>query len=340
MALSRWLIEPRRRAVAHGARLTYTAPTRSHESLMSHTLAYALVLTAPPGASAIGATEIMTARGALAGETVLDEAMLSEGEAWEALLARPEDADHAALQARVAEALSGRPIDVNLVAADLATRRKRLLVADMDSTIIGQECIDEMGAVLGIKARIATITERAMRGELDFEGALRERLALLAGLSEGDLQGIFDTRITINPGARTLVATMRAAGAFTALVSGGFTFFTSRVAEAVGFDADRANVLETAAGRLTGRVAEPILGREAKLASLLSLAGARDLDPVLTLAVGDGANDLAMIRAAGLGVAFRAKPVVAAEAHASIVHGDLTALLYLQGYRRDELVEA
>ena len=306
---------------------------------MSQTLAYALVLTGAPSAGTIGATEIMAARGALAGETVIDEQDLGQGEAWEALLARPEDGDHAALVARVADALGDRPIDVNLVAADLATRRKKLLVADMDSTIIGQECIDEMGDVLGIKSRIAAITERAMRGELDFEGALRERMKLLAGLSESDLQGIFDSRITLNTGARTLVATMRANGAFTALVSGGFTFFTSRVARAVGFDIDRANILETENGRLTGCVREPILGREAKLASLLSLARERDLHPVLTLAVGDGANDLAMIEAAGLGVAFRAKPVVAAEADAAIVHGDLTSLLYLQGYRKSEFAE-
>ena len=306
---------------------------------MSDTLAYALVLTAQPGGGVIGATEIMSARSALAGETVLDETTLAEGEAWEALLARQQDADHAALRTRVAEAVGPRPIDINVVPADLATRKKKLLVADMDSTIIGQECIDEMGDVLGIKARIAAITERAMRGELDFEGALRERMALLAGLSEGDLQGIFETRISINPGARTLIATMRANGAFTALVSGGFTFFTSRVAKAVGFDVDRANILETDGGRLNGRVREPILGREAKLASLLGFAEERGIDPVLSLAVGDGANDLAMIEAAGLGVAFRAKPVVAAQADAGITHGDLTALLYLQGFRKSEFVD-
>jgi len=306
---------------------------------MSQTLAYALVLTAPPGSGLLGQTEIMAVRGELAGEAVLDEGWLAEGEAWEALLARPDDLGSHDLMSRVAAVLGTRPIDANLVHADLATRRKRLLIADMDSTIIGQECIDEMGDVLGIKARIAAITERAMRGELDFEGALRERMSLLAGLGEADLQHIFDTRITLTPGARTLVATMRANGAFAALVSGGFTFFTSRVAKAVGFDIDRANQLEMADGCLTGRVAEPILGREAKLFALQAFARERGIDAPLTLAVGDGANDLAMIRAAGLGVAFRAKPVVAAEAHASIVHGDLTGLLYLQGYRKREFVE-
>lgn len=307
---------------------------------MSESLAFALVLTAAPDAGIIGDTEIMSVRASLAGETVLDERWLGHGEAWEALLARAEDADAAPLIEQVREALGGRPIDVNLVTGELATRRKRLLIADMDSTIIGQECIDEMGAMLGIKERIAAITERAMRGELDFEGALRERMALLAGLAKSDLQGIFDERITLTPGARTLVQTMRANGAFTALVSGGFTFFTSRVAAAVGFDFNRANSLEVVSGRLTGRVAEPILGREAKLAALRELAAERNLHPVLTLAVGDGANDLAMIGAAGLGVAFRAKPVVAAEADAGITYGDLTALLYLQGYRRDEFVSA
>jgi phosphoserine phosphatase len=307
---------------------------------MSENLAFALVLTAAPGAGLIGDTEVMSARGALAGETVLDEGWLGPGDAWEALLARPEDADSSVLVARVREALGGRAIDINLVGADLATRRKRLLIADMDSTIIGQECIDEMGDMLGIKARIAAITERAMRGELGFEGALRERMALLAGLSEDDLQRVFDERITLTPGARTMVQTMRANGAFTALVSGGFTYFTGRVAAAVGFDFNRANSLEIAKGQLTGRVAEPILGREAKLSALRELAANRDIDLALTLAVGDGANDLAMIGAAGLGVAFRAKPVVAAEADAGITHGDLTALLYLQGYRRHEFVEA
>jgi phosphoserine phosphatase len=227
--------------------------------------------------------------------------------------------------------------DANVVPAE--GRRKRLLIADMDSTIIQQECIDEMADMLGLKPRIAAITERAMRGELPFEAALTERLALLAGLAEVDLQRVFDERITLMPGARTLIATMRAAGALTALVSGGFSFFTSRVAATVGFDVNRANTLEVVDGRLTGRVAGPILGREAKLAALEHYRGERGLAAAATLAVGDGANDLAMIKAAGLGVAYRAKPVVAEEAHAGITHGDLTALLYLQGYARSEFVD-
>ena len=217
-----------------------------------------------------------------------------------------------------------------------AGRRKALLVADMDSTIIQQECIDEMADMLGLKPRIAAVTERAMRGELPFEAALRERLGLLAGLEVSALQRVFDERVTLMPGARTLVATMRANGAFTALVSGGFSFFTSRVAAAVGFDVNHANELEIVEGRLTGGVVGPILGREAKLEALLHYRDARVLAEAAMMAVGDGANDLAMIGAAGLGVAYRAKPVVAAEAGCGITHGDLTALLYLQGYRKAE----
>lgn len=241
-----------------------------------------------------------------------------------------------AVRERVAARLDTVPIDVCVVPA--AGRRKALLIADMDSTIIQQECIDEMADMLGLKPRIAAITERAMRGELPFEAALRERLGLLAGLEVSALQRVFDERVTLMPGAQTLIATMRAGGAFTALVSGGFSFFTSRVAAAVGFDVNRANELEIVEGRLTGGVVGPILGREAKLDALIHYRDARGLAADATLAVGDGANDLAMIGAAGLGVAYRAKPVVAAEADAGITHGDLTALLYLQGYRKTEFV--
>lgn len=244
----------------------------------------------------------------------------------------------AARDIRDAAAERWREAPVDICAVPVAGRRKGLLIADMDSTIIQQECIDEMADMLGLKPRIAAITERAMRGELPFEAALTERLALLAGLAESDLQRVFDERITLMPGARTLIATMRAAGALTALVSGGFSFFTSRVAATVGFDVNRANTLEVVDGRLTGRVVGPILGREAKLAALEHYRVERGLAAAATMAVGDGANDLAMIKAAGLGVAYRAKPVVAAEAHAGITHGDLTALLYLQGYARSEFV--
>jgi phosphoserine phosphatase len=259
---------------------------------------------------------------------------LSQGEACELSLEANDAAAARAKRERIAARLEGAPIDVCVLPA--AGRRKGLLIADMDSTIIQQECIDEMADMLGLKARIAAITERAMRGELPFEAALRERLGLLAGLEVRALQHVFDERITLMPGARTLVATMRANGAFTALVSGGFSFFTSRVAAAVGFDVNRANELEIVEGRLTGGVLGPVLGREAKLEALSHYRGARSLPEAATMAVGDGANDLAMIEAAGLGVAYRAKPVVAAEADVGITHGDLTALLYLQGYRKAE----
>jgi phosphoserine phosphatase len=229
-------------------------------------------------------------------------------------------------------------MDVNIVPGDIGTRRKKLLVADMDSTIINQECIDEIADVAGIKPKIAEITERAMRGELKFEDALNERLSLLAGLTEKQLAEVYDTRITLMPGATTLVATMRKFGAYAALVSGGFTFFTSKVRAKVGFDVDHSNTLGLKDGRMTGKVDGPILGREAKLAFLQQYTKERSLADIQTMAIGDGANDLAMIKAAGLGVAYRAKPIVAAEAQASITHGDLTALLYLQGYRKEEFV--
>jgi phosphoserine phosphatase len=239
---------------------------------------------------------------------------------------------------RVRDALAGRPIDV--VVQNAAGRRKRLFVADMDSTMIGQECIDELADLVGQKARVAAITERAMRGELAFAPALRERVALLAGLPASVIDEVIANRITLTPGGKTLVATMRAIGAYTCLVSGGFTAFADKIAAAIGFDEASANgLLIDPAGRLSGTVAEPILGREAKLATLMALRGRLGLAAEETLAVGDGANDLDMIKAAGLGVAFHAKPAVAAGAAARIDHGDLTALLFAQGYRREEFVE-
>ncbi len=217
-----------------------------------------------------------------------------------------------------------------------AGRRKRLLVADMDSTIIGCECLDELADFAGVKAEVSAITERAMRGEIGFEGALRERVAMLKGLPLTALQTCYDDRVRLNPGARALVATMTAHGARCVLVSGGFEFFTRRVAAAAGFHADRANRLIEADAALTGAVGEPILGREAKLAALKEEAGGLKIDLAAALAIGDGANDLAMLGAAGLGVAYRAKPLVAAEAHARIDHTDLTSLLYFQGYRAEQ----
>jgi phosphoserine phosphatase len=205
----------------------------------------------------------------------------------------------------------------------------------MDSTIIGCECLDELADFAGVKAQVSAITERAMRGEIGFEGALRERVAMLKGLPLEALARTYAERVRLNPGARTLVRTMAAHGARCVLVSGGFDFFTSRVAEAAGFHLDRSNRLIEADGALTGEVADPILGREAKLATLKDEARALGVDLAETLAVGDGANDLAMIQAAGLGVAYRAKPVVAMEADARVDHADLTALLYFQGYAAD-----
>jgi phosphoserine phosphatase len=231
-------------------------------------------------------------------------------------------------------AIAALPVDVCIQPRD--GRKKRLLIADMDSTIIGCECLDELADFAGKKAEIAAITERAMRGELQFEGALRERVAMLAGLGVEALQACYDQRVRLNPGATTLVRTMRAGGARCVLVSGGFEFFTNRVAEAAGFDDNQANNLLVEGGRLTGKVREPILGREAKLEALEREVQAHGLTLPDALAVGDGANDLAMIGAAGLGVAYRAKPIVAAQADARVDHSDLTALLYFQGYAAEE----
>jgi phosphoserine phosphatase len=233
----------------------------------------------------------------------------------------------------------GAPVDV--VVQPLAHRRKRLFLADMDSTMIAQECIDELADHAGLKPRIAAITERAMRGEIAFEPALRERVALLKGLPASIAGDIIENRITLTSGARTLLATMRKHGARTCLVSGGFTLFVDRIAAMIGFDEARSNRLELGAdGCLTGTVAEPIFGRDHKRATLIEFRDRLRLNPEQTMAVGDGANDLDMIMEAGLGVAYHAKPKVAAAAPARIEHGDLTALLYVQGYRRDEFAAA
>ncbi|MEO0962892.1 MAG: phosphoserine phosphatase SerB, partial [Pseudomonadota bacterium] len=239
-----------------------------------------------------------------------------------------------AIEAAARAALDGQPIDI--IAQGTSHRRKALLIADMDSTVIEQECIDELAAEAGIGAHVADITERAMRGELAFEPALRERVKLLEGLPEAKLEQVFETRITLSPGIRTVTDTMRLNGGYCALVSGGFTFFTARVAVTAGFDTNRANTLEMKDGHLTGAVTDPILGRAAKLESLQQLAAEHSLAIESTMAVGDGANDLAMIEAAGIGVAYHAKPVVAQAAPARLDHTDLTSLLYIQGYARDE----
>ncbi|MGB3865222.1 MAG: phosphoserine phosphatase SerB [Xanthobacteraceae bacterium] len=244
--------------------------------------------------------------------------------------------DPAAIAERLRAAREDLPIDI--VVQPRASRRKRLFLADMDSTMIGQECIDELADFAGLKAHVAAITERAMRGEIAFEPALRERVALLKGMPVDVIDQVLKERITLTPGGREVVGTMRANGAYTCLVSGGFTAFTAKVAESIGFQENRANRLLSEDGKLTGTVAEPILGREAKLATLREVREAFDLDNIDTLVVGDGANDLGMIQDAGLGVAYHAKPAVAAAAHARIDHGDLTALLYAQGYARSEFV--
>jgi phosphoserine phosphatase len=241
------------------------------------------------------------------------------------------------VHAALAEARGlGFAADINAVAT--AQRRKKLLVADMDSTIIGCECLDELADMAGLKAKVSAITERAMRGEIEFASALRERVALLKGLPLAALERTYIERVKLNPGAVALVATMKKHGARSCLVSGGFTFFTARVAELAGFDDQQANKLLDDGTVLTGQVAEPILGREAKLAALEAEILTLGISFADSLAVGDGANDLDMLKRAGLGVAYHAKPVVAAAAGASIVHGDLTALLYLQGYRDEEIV--
>ena len=219
--------------------------------------------------------------------------------------------------------------DLNFV--DALGREKRMLIADMDSTMIPVECIDELADFAGVKERVAEITERAMQGELDFEAALRERVGLVRGLPVSALEQCYAERIALNPGARVLVRTMARRGAQTALVSGGFTFFTSRVAEAAGFALNRANTLLFAEDRLTGEVADPILGRQAKLDALIELSVAGGFLPQDVIAVGDGANDLAMVEAAGLGVAYRAKKALRDGADAVLDHSDLTALLALQG---------
>jgi phosphoserine phosphatase len=298
----------------------------------------ALVLTSSPTAPALSDFAVGRAWSMISEAHRLDQKWLAPKEAWEALFLAPVDLDIADLRRRITTALHGITMDVNIVPGDIGTRRKKLLVADMDSTIINQECIDEIADVVGIKPKIAAITERAMRGELKFEDALNERLSLLSGLTDKQLAEVYDTRITLMPGATTLVATMRKFDAYACLVSGGFTFFTSKIRARVGFDIDHANTLGMKDGRMTGKVDGAILGREAKLAYLEKYTAERGLTAAATMAIGDGANDLAMIKAAGLGVAYRAKPIVAAEARASITHGDLTALLYLQGYRREEFV--
>ena len=259
---------------------------------------------------------------------------LADGVACDIALTDGTDPD--AAETLLRGVIGGAPIDVAV--QDAENRRRKLLIADMDSTMIGQECIDELAAEVGLKDKVAAITARAMNGEIAFEPALIERVALLKGLPLSVVGEVIARRITLTPGGRTLIATMKSKGHYTALVSGGFTVFTGPIAEMLGFDENRANTLIAEDGILTGEVANPILGKQAKVDALIDIADRLAISTDEALAVGDGANDLGMIQLAGTGVALHAKPVVAEQAKVRIDHGDLTALLYLQGYRKTDFV--
>jgi phosphoserine phosphatase len=300
-------------------------------------MTHVATLISNPATPALDESALARAQAAL--PQAQSPAWLDPGIAADIPFTLPVAADQRALADAVRATLAGAPVDV--VVQPLAHRRKRLFLADMDSTMIGQECIDELADHAGLKAHVAAITERAMRGEIAFEPALRERVALLKGLPQTVADAVIRERIVLTPGGRTLVATMRAHGAYTCLVSGGFTLFTSRIGAMIGFDEDRSNILLVdGEARLSGKVAEPILGKDAKLATLRELQARLRIAPQQTMAIGDGANDIPMIEAAGLGVAYHGKPVVAQAAAARIDHGDLTALLYAQGYARKEFVES
>ncbi len=298
-------------------------------------MSFVLSLIAAEAKAPLGAADLDRARSALdaAGAEHGAPVWLSPNAACEV----PFEGDAAAARAAAGNALSGMPVDVNALPAE--ARRKKLLLADMDSTMIGQECIDELAAELGLRDKVAAITERAMHGEIAFAPALRERVALLRGLPVAVVDTVLKERIVVTPGARTLVATMRAAGARAMLVSGGFTAFVEPVARRIGFDETRANTLLIDGEHFTGAVTEPILGAEAKESALSELSERLGLAPEETLAVGDGANDAGMVRRAGLGVAYHAKPALRAIADATIDHANLTGLLFLQGFSREEFVD-
>ncbi|MBB2700539.1 phosphoserine phosphatase SerB [Rhizobium phaseoli] len=259
---------------------------------------------------------------------------LADGVACDIALRDGTDAQ--AAEANILAVIAGAPID--LVIQEQETRRKKLLIADMDSTMIGQECIDELAAEVGLKEKVAAITARAMNGEIAFEPALRERVALLKGLPISVVDEVIARRITLTPGGPELIATMKSKGHYTALVSGGFTVFTGPIAATLGFNENRANTLLEDAGILSGFVAEPILGKQAKVDALNEISVRLGISPKEAIAVGDGANDLGMLQLAGSGVALHAKPTVAAQAQMRINHADLTALLYIQGYRKTDFV--
>ncbi|MET0427051.1 MAG: phosphoserine phosphatase SerB [Microvirga sp.] len=291
-------------------------------------------LVAGPSDAALSERLLAAAAGALGHET--QTRVLASGIAADIVAAGTGDAK--GLERVLRNVIGDLPVDV--IVQPLAHRRKRLFLADMDSTMIEQECIDELADYVGLRAEVSEITERAMRGEIAFEPALRERVGLLRNLPAGVVDEIIGRRITFTAGGPELVRTMRREGAYTCLVSGGFTLFTGPVSARIGFHEHRANVLELDGETLAGRVAEPILGRDAKLATLVELRDRLGLASTDTLATGDGANDLAMLEGAGLGVAFHAKPAVATAAHARIDHADLTALLYCQGYAEGDIARS
>ena len=294
-----------------------------------------LVLTSPPGAGILTSELVKRITDTVAA-TVTNAAPPKELGASEALeFELPQT--NKVLETALSACLHGAPVDVNFVTA--SARRKQLLVADMESTIIEQECLDELAVEFGLQEKMVDITARAMRGELGFEPALRERVAMLTGLPVSALQALYDTRITLMPGAETLLATLKANATTCGLVSGGFRFFVEKIADRLNFDRFQSNDLGIVDNKLDGSVTDPVLGRIAKAATVRDWSKELGIAPTQVLAVGDGSNDLAMLEAAGMGVAFRAKPAVAAAARFIIDHGDLTALLYLQGYAKSEFVQ-
>ncbi|MFY0595311.1 MAG: phosphoserine phosphatase SerB [Cognatishimia sp.] len=289
---------------------------------------YIATLLTNPATSALDAATVENLRNAWGGG---DAQWLATGEAAEFSIAQvPDNAED------VWQALQAEQID--LIIQPIEGRRKKMLLADMDSTMIQQECIDELAAEAGVGERVAEITAKAMNGELDFEGAIDERVGLLKDLPESIIDHVLKTRIKFMPGGKALVQTMKANGGYGALVSGGFTAFTAKVASELGFDENRANTLEIADGKLTGKVVRPILGQEAKLEALNEITGKLGITPTDVLAVGDGMNDLLMLKNAGTGVALHGKPALQAKCKVKINHGDLTALLYIQGYAKSEFV--
>jgi len=297
-------------------------------------MTYVATLISNPAAPALDAGVLRRTRDVL--YAAQEPVWLDPGIAAEIVFTPGADSDRRGVSDILRATFASEAIDI--VVQRTGNRRKKLFLADMDSTMIGQECIDELADFAGHKARIAAITARAMRGEIAFEPALRERLALLKGLPVSNIDEVIAKRITLTPGARTLVATLRANGAHTCMVSGGFTLFTDRIAAMIGFDENRANTLLLDGEKLSGAVKDPIFGRESKRAALIELRDRLRLKKEDTLAAGDGANDMDMITEADLGAAYHAKPAVAAMADARIDHGDLTALLYAQGYKREEFV--